>query len=519
MYKVVIADDEAIIRAGLRELIAWEELGMEIVYEAENGVRALSYLEQNEADVLITDIRMEEMNGLVLIEKAKQLYPRLHCVILTGYDDFVYTKKAIQLGIENYILKPIDENELMETLSGIENKLQQEEKGDSILDREKQVILQSVLARWLSGTIELPALRHRASFVGIPLDGNFFQACVLRVLESQSLSSRQNLGMALIRAWKPVEDVWMRVCWDMNKDLVLVFSGEILERDTLLRHQVEILVKNTGWADGTKLFAAFGTVQEDPGQLVDSYHDARLVAELSLVMPAGSVAEYTDSYFQDSEEQIEEIPQINFESLETEIQDGDKAAIAQIWDEWEMAVSDLMIDPKRIKSYAAESMCRLIILQMDTLKTAAHEADEQSNLEAIFSAHTVTQLAKQLQNFCCAFADRFAEANRYVNPSVRRCIETVEEHYAQELTLRGLSEQFHVNPVYLGRLFKEETGQTFTAYLNQIRIREAKRMLVETENSVASIAAAVGYLSQGYFTNLFKKTVGCFPREYRLKQR
>ena len=76
-----------------------------------------------------------------------------------------------------------------------------------------------------------------------------------------------------------------------------------------------------------------------------------------------------------------------------------------------------------------------------------------------------------------------------------------------------------MNPVYLGRIFKEETGQAFTAYLNQVRIREAKRLLVETDKSVASISAAVGYLSQGYFTNLFKKSVGCFPREYRLKQR
>lgn len=98
-------------------------------------------------------------------------------------------------------------------------------------------------------------------------------------------------------------------------------------------------------------------------------------------------------------------------------------------------------------------------------------------------------------------------------------VEIVEKQYSRELTIRGMAEQFNANPVYLGRLFKEETGQSFTAFLNQVRIREAKRQLLETDKTVAAIASSVGYLSQGYFTNLFKKSVGCFPREYRLRRR
>ena len=118
-----------------------------------------------------------------------------------------------------------------------------------------------------------------------------------------------------------------------------------------------------------------------------------------------------------------------------------------------------------------------------------------------------------------SFAERLRQRRSTINPSVRRMVEIVEKQYSRELTIRGMAEQFNANPVYLGRLFKEETGESFTAFLNQVRIRGAKRQLLETDTTVAAIASSVGYLSQGYFTNLFKKSVGCFPREYRLRRR
>lgn len=516
MYRVVIVDDEPVIRAGLREILPWEELGMRIVFEAEHGASAYAYLCDNQADILITDIRMEGMDGLELIEKAKARNPRLHCVILTGFDDFAYTKQAIRLGIENYILKPVDENELMETLVSIEHKLDQEQRGDSVLDKEKQVILQMVLERWLTGSIEETALRHRAAFLGIPVDGSYVQTCVLRVLDTQRAAQRQNLGLALIRAWKPLEDVWMGVCWETRRDLVLVFSGEVVKRAFNLRSQVQDFVRAAAWNGQAQLFAAFGTARQDVLGLECSYRDARMVAELSLVLPAGSVVEYTEQYARSIGDTI---PQVDFERLELVIREGDDQGVCRIWDGWEREVSRLRVDPKLLKSYAAEAMCRLIVLETDTFQTEDRDWDKQSVLEALFEAGTVGQLARELQEVSLSFSRRLRQANASLNPSVRRCIEAVEKHYDQELTLRGLAEQFHVNPVYLGRLFKEETGQAFTAYLNQVRLREAKRLLLESDKSVAAVAAAVGYLSQGYFTNLFKKSVGCFPREYRLKPR
>ena len=516
MYKVVIVDDEPVIRAGLRELLPWEELGMQIVFEAENRAAALDYLHTHRVEILITDIRMEVMDGLELIRQAKALYPQLHCVILTGFDDFAYTKAAIRLGIENYILKPVDEKELLETLSGIENKLMQEEKGETVLDREKQVILQSVLTRWLSGSIEESALRHRANFLDLPLNDAYVQACVLRLLDIRSIAERQAVGMEIIRTWQTAENVRMRVCWENGRDLVLVFSGELAGCGKQLHEQLRQLMRSIEQKRRIKLFAAFGSLQDDPLRLNQSYQDARRVAELSLVLPAGSVMEYRKQYFDDESELV---PRIDFEKLEAAIYEGNSEEIISIWSSWKQRVSAATPNPQLVRSYVAETMCRLIVLRSDMLSAEADEWEGRSVLESLYAAGTSAELTAELERYSLSFAERLRQRRSTINPSVRRMVEIVEKQYSRELTIRGMAEQFNANPVYLGRLFKEETGQSFTAFLNQVRIREAKRQLLETDKTVAAIASSVGYLSQGYFTNLFKKSVGCFPREYRLRRR
>lgn len=265
-----------------------------------------------------------------------------------------------------------------------------------------------------------------------------------------------------------------------------------------------------------KLFAAFGSLQDDPLRLNQSYQDARRVAELSLVLPAGSVMEYRKQYFDDGSELV---PRIDFEKLEAAICEGNSEEIISIWSSWKQRVSAATPNPQLVRSYVAETMCRLIVLRSDMLSAEADEWEGRSVLESLYAAGTSAELTAELERYSLSFAERLRQRRSTINPSVRRMVEIVEKQYSRELTIRGMAEQFNANPVYLGRLFKEETGQSFTAFLNQVRIREAKRQLLETDKTVAAIASSVGYLSQGYFTNLFKKSVGCFPREYRLRRR
>lgn len=522
MYRVVIVDDEAVIRSGLRELISWDELGMEIVWEAGDGAKALEYIRGHEVNILITDIQMEGMDGLSLIERAKEECRQLHCVILTGYDYFSYMKRAIQLGIDNYILKPIDEKELVETLLSIEEKLHQERQGESTYTLEKQVILQSVLGRWLNGTIELFALRHRAEFLKIPLDAAYVQACVLRAPQWQKETNgavvakqRERLAKAFIDFGMGIENVWVRACWEIKRELVLVFCGELKSKEAEIKKQLGEFIRGIQSRQHILLFAAFGSLQKDAKSLSVSYEDARKTAELNLILPEKTVIEYREPV---SEEGDRDIPELDYEKLEEAILGSDPKKISQMYRNWTQLLLKSFLNPALVKNYAMEKLCRLIVLRSDSVEKQGDLISDQGVLEDLLKTQTFEQMSGVLENYSLELAEQVRQKQETVHPSVRRLIAAVEKDYSKELTLRGLADKFNANPVYLGRLFKEETGQTFTMYLNQVRMREAKKLLAGTDMTVAEIAAAIGYASAGYFTNQFKKMFSCFPREYRMKQ-
>lgn len=523
MYKVMIVDDEPVIRTGLKQLIPWDELNMKIVCEAGNGSAALEHLRHGPVDILITDIRMDGMDGLTLVEEARALNENLHCIILTGYDDFAYTQHAIRLGIDNYILKPVDEKELMETLSHIEDKLLREEIGEKTLAKDKQILMQLVLTRWLSGTIDGASLRHRANYLKIPLDCAYVQACILRVLDVKdtagsptvAAAARQHLGAELIAVWKPIRDAWMHVCWEAGSDLVMVFSGELIDKAGAVKAQIDSFIKQMARTQNIQIFAALGSLQEDALFLSASFQDARKVAELSLIFPQASILEYDAQYFTGTEKSV---PTIDHEKLENAISRNDRDVIHKIWSDWALAVTEATPDPKLIKNYAAETMCRLIVLRADTFRDQSDTPKERIMLEHLFAANTVNQLVEQLKSYSISLAEQLEQRRLKIHPTVQRIIELTERDYRSELTLYALADQLNANPVYIGRLFKEETGQTYSAYLNQVRMHEAKRLLLETKMTVTDISAAVGYSSPGYFTSQFKKAFSCFPREFRSKR-
>lgn len=153
MYKALVVDDEPIILKGFDNLISWEEFGIEIAAKAENGKAALQIARKEKIDLLITDIRMPEMSGLELLKTIRREGKNIKVIILSGYDDFQYVKEASKYGIENYLLKPIEENELEETLLHLTEKLENEQKQQNRLQESYQLLRSNILYRWITGTI------------------------------------------------------------------------------------------------------------------------------------------------------------------------------------------------------------------------------------------------------------------------------------------------------------------------------------------------------------------------------
>lgn len=181
MYRVIIVDDEPVIRRGLRETIEWDALGLEVAGEAADGIEALKLIRETRPEILITDIRMPEMDGIELIREVKKLDLNIKITILSGYSDYDYLKAAIRLGVDNYLLKPIDNDELISNLRNAVDEIEKE-AAVSLQIRQGTVLLRSnTLRRLVIGNINDEELREKAEFLRIPLEEDRYVCAVCTV--------------------------------------------------------------------------------------------------------------------------------------------------------------------------------------------------------------------------------------------------------------------------------------------------------------------------------------------------
>lgn len=215
MFRVFIVDDEPFIVEGLYDIIDWAEAGLEIVGHAGNGQKALEALQETTVDILLTDISMPVMNGLDLIRNARTRHPDLKVIVLSGFDEFTYLKEGMMLGIENYLLKPINIKELKATLYNTVEKLNSYKETRLVQAYSKQILKDNTLQRWLTHQIAPAEFYERADLLGINLDCSYIAVCVLRI-ESDAAEVFETLSQR-VEAYD-----WLTSFYDMDGDIVLL---------------------------------------------------------------------------------------------------------------------------------------------------------------------------------------------------------------------------------------------------------------------------------------------------------
>ena len=233
MYTAMVVDDEPLILKGFEKVIPWEEFGIEITDKAESGEQALELLRKKENDILITDIRMQGMSGLELLRTLRELGMHIKTIILSGYDDFQYVKEASQYGIENYLLKPIEESELEKTLRHLTQKLDNERRQQASIQESYQLLRNNILSRWVSGTISEEELAARAEFLGFPVDREWYQAAILQPAPSKRRGDSDGVYSVLQEVG--TEDLIAFVNWQGQGVLLFCWDGEGCLRDEILK--------------------------------------------------------------------------------------------------------------------------------------------------------------------------------------------------------------------------------------------------------------------------------------------
>lgn len=525
MYKVLIVDDEPFIPEGLKHLIQWEELGLEIVSVCYDGIEAMEYLTKHVVHILITDVSMPEMNGLELIRQVKKLNRNTKFVILSGYDKFDYVKEAVLLGIENYLLKPISENELISTLNNTIHKIDSELFRQMEFRQGQNILKDNILFRWMMGEIGKKDFLERAAFLALPLEISNFMAVIIKPLHplhethQLKISKRSLLQFAIHNICNEVISATRgAICFcDPSGDVVILYSDlpSGLNLDTI-RKELARCMRQINALLGADLLIIAGSLEKSFETVPVSYKHAREIEDYRLIVKPNTILFYDE--LRSSAGEIKSKLKIDFIKFQEFISGNMRQEANQVVDEVYSRFRELnLADPKSIIEITMELLFHIKFTIRKLSPRSAILKEEFTNLVyGTMEKPTLEQLQLWVHNLLNEAIDFLTHNNKDISPLITKVINYMHRNYMDDLNLPMIAAMFHINPVYLGHLFKKETNELFTNYLNRIRIENAKQLLeTSPDMKTAEIAEKVGYANPNYFYSTFKKMIGVTPTDYR----
>ncbi|WP_270168972.1 response regulator transcription factor [Paenibacillus sp. SYP-B4298] len=593
MRTVFVVDDEPLITKGLHAILDWEQYGLRIVGSAPDGRAALEQLKQQSVDLLITDIQMPVMNGLELIKRVKAISPRTKFIVLSGYEEFQYVKEGMTLGIENYILKPINIVELESTLKLCLQDWEREEINLFRSEVDWKLLLNNVLQRWVNGEIELSEFVQRAQLLGIPQGYGHFRAVTLRLLgegrplqELCRIDKLAEQSEALLR--EQLGEAAELICFNDLADDIVVLLDSRPWKDSHLAPMLLQVAEQLHGHTGLPVWISIGSPWQ-PGQGIEvSYQSAKSGYEQYLMTGSRPVAimggwltgcERAHSHSSSTAADGRAIPSEPYSggatdsgrqpspgagfgaegsashgaglppaeergaNVYSESQAGDDvggAAALQAEAESCMAVQpkpELESFTKKLIDGRSEEIEQHIeavlsappeqaILRRQPyinaalqLMLAMKEMEGSSDYSELFmpisQLATLAELRRHVLELAGSLNERLGTEQTSYSPHVAQLLEHVQMHYGEDMSLKTLSQQLDIHPTYLGQLFHQEVGTSFSDYVNHYRIEKATQLLLHTDLKTSDIAREVGYLDSSYFYRQFKKYAGVSPTELR----
>lgn len=531
LYRIMLVDDEEEVRKGIIRKMDWERLGFVVVGDAENGEDALEKLEQLEPDVVITDIRMPYMDGLTLTARIREKYPSMKILIFSGYDDFEYAKQAIQLKVTEYILKPVNGEELAVILRRIRESLDVEIEQRRDIDALRESYLGSLpilrelfLNNLVSKATDVAAVVPRLRDYGIDiLDARKWISAVIHVgkvecIETQALSMHQELIPISVRGL--VEDILKTYC------RFAIFTS--MEGITVI---AAIDDNNTQ----TGLINLFGDICKESRRLLEISITVGVGRSCDALQDIGisyqaavDALGYRAIVGEGRPICINDVEPVNRgklhffakeeEELTTAIKFGSRETIENMLRNLSAKMEDAKVHARQYQLYMLSiANCLFRLMQQYDLDVDVM-FDSKEHYEVILEGIcNKGEFAERIIPVAC----RMNEAmNRERDNTMRKVIEEakeyIREHYSDsELSVEMLCRHLHMSPAYFSTVFKKETGQSYVNYLTEIRLGKAVELLNETDDKTYVIAQKVGYQEQNYFSYVFKKRYGVSPTRYR----
>lgn len=492
MYTVLLADNEKTVLDTLRESIAWHQFGVGTLLEVSDGQQALELIRRQRVDLLITDILMPHMDGLALIRTLRREFPHIHCILLSGHSEFEYAREAIRLNVENYLLKPLNRQELEETIETALDNLYAHRNYHPAWNQETR-FGDNLLLRWLHNTISMEELSERASF----LDLNLYlpQYCTVCIRKKTEDIVIRPFCRELMKKLEQFGEV--SFLWDTQRHHVLILGGQALDAQQILACFHEQL---ENFSAARYIAACVGEIVPNASDVALSYQSAcRLLDASNLdidgpqafvcgdgdTLRSDVLSSHLDALFHISsgEERRE-----RFHALLQRLTEA--MPLCNAYPLFCSALVQLFsrqFPEKRDARLHLENRLRM------TNASSCDDWDEVIDFAYLLFQHTLNEFS----------------------PIVQRAVSYIQEHYAQQISIKEYCAMCKMSTPYFGHLFKTETGMFFNNYLNQCRMCAAITLLNETDLKINAVAEKCGFSSNSYFISCFKKQTGLSPIKFR----
>ena len=531
LYRIMLVDDEEEVRKAIIRKIAWEQLGFVMVGDAENGEDALEKLEQLEPDVVMTDIRMPYMDGLTLSARIRDKYPSLKILIFSGYDDFEYAKQAIKLNVTEYILKPVNGEELTQILNRIRISLDEEiEQRRNITALQKsylgslpilrELFLNDLVRRTTDIDTVVPKLREYGIDI---LDARKWLAVVIHIeqieqSETQVLSQHQELIPISVRGL--VEDHLKSYCrnaiFNSADGITVIVAVDENNTQTGLINLLNDICKESKRVLEVSITVGVGHSCNSLKEISRSYQSAVDALGYRAIVGIGKTI-----YINDVEPVICGKLQLDVKSeaeLTAAVKFGPKELISNVIQSLVAHMDEVKVHARQYQAY----MLSIVNCITRTMQQYDLDIGEMFDSENWYTAIMEGIYRKEeFAEWLLPIALRMNEALNHERDNTARKVilnakEYILEHYSDpELSVETLCRYLHMSPAYFSTMFKKETGQTYINYLTQVRLDKAVELLNETDEKTYMIAQKVGYQEQNYFSYVFKKWYGFSPTKYR----
>ena len=499
VYKLVIIDDNLTTVKSLSQCFDWKELGIELVGTANDGMQGKDLILRTHPDIIITDINMPDIDGLSMIEQVYDELSSSKIIVITGYDEFQYASRAIKLSVFDFILKPIDDNELRKSLTRVIESLDKDRRAEVRIELMRDYMRRAQLVSLLTespgndtyvGTrVQQYGIEFSSYFIIAAHSKNGISQPLLRHIDTEHMPEGLNVITLII------DDDLVALCMYGTDENNWRKSAERIST-RMLYHEPEFTI-------------AISNLHHSYHHIRDAYQEAKWMLVESRLLDADG---YIRFYGESKENKSSRIIELEQKCREL-VYDIDQSEILyhEVYNKMmEITKGDIIALRIMLLYY-----CTMIVQEWFPKDVWAEIMDK-----AVYGIVRINTSDEACDYLSCFFTEIDKTGNRSNNftPLVRKVLYCINMHAIEGLRLEDLAKKLYVSPNYLSATIKKETGIKYQQHILNAKIKVAKQMLDDTRMRIEEIAHAVGYENYVSFYNTFKRMEGKTPTEYRLRR-